>query len=50
MQIEDRRLIEAWSRQRDGEAFAQIVRQYGSLVYATCRRIVGNSTDAEDVA
>ncbi len=34
---------------RDAQAFRQIVARYGGLIYGTCRRILADSTEAEDV-
>ncbi len=42
-------LLERWRTARDAEAFSELVARYGRLVYATARRILGNTTDAEDV-
>lgn len=41
-------LWERWVEGRDAEAFAEIVSRYSGLVYGTCRRILGNTADAED--
>ncbi len=42
-------LIERWIRRRDAEAFNEIVLRYSALVYGTCRRVLRNHADAEDV-
>jgi RNA polymerase sigma factor (sigma-70 family) len=46
----DKALLERWRKQRDGEAFRTLVSRYSGMVYAACKRIVGNAADAEDVA
>ena len=46
----DLALLEKWQQQRDAEAFAEIVRRYSATVYSTCRRVLQNSHDAEEVA
>ena len=46
----DRDVLERWVLERDGEAFAEIVVRYSGMVFATCRRILRNATDAEDAA
>lgn len=43
-------LIDRWVRHRDAEAFAEIVSRHAGMVFGTCRRILRNSTEAEDVA
>ena len=43
-------LLEKWQRQRDAEAFTEIVHGYSGLVYSTCRRVLGNVHDAGEVA
>ena len=50
MAHDDRVLLEQWSKQGDGEAFGALVSRYGGMVYGACRRILGNPTDAEDIA
>src|SRR5262245_42200336 len=45
----DADLLGAFVGERDESAFASLVRRHGPLVLATARRVVGNSTDAEDV-
>ena len=43
-------LLQRWADHRDAEAFAELVRRYAGLVYGTCRRILRNENEAEDVA
>ena len=50
MAWEDKALLERWTQQRDGEAFRTLVLRYGGVVHAACRRVLGDSPDAEDVA
>src|SRR5438876_12124060 len=44
----DGQLLTAFILQRDGDAFAALVRRHGPMVLGVCRRIVGNVHDAED--
>ena len=46
----DQTLLKQWYQHGDAEAFHQITRRYAGLVYGTCRRILRNPSDAEDVA
>lgn len=46
----DKALMERWAAQRDADAFREVVSRYAGLVYATCRRILRNPAEAEDVA
>ena len=43
-------LLERWASSRDAEAFNEIVARYSGLVYGTCKRVLGSSAQAEDVA
>ena len=42
-------LLRRWTDQRDAAAFKEIVSRYAPMVYATCRRILRNRTEAEDI-
>jgi RNA polymerase sigma factor (sigma-70 family) len=44
----DAALLERFARQRDGEAFAALVRRHGPMVLAVCRRLLPHSHDADD--
>lgn len=44
----DAELLDRWVRQRDEEAFAALVARHGPMVLGLCRRVLGNSHDAED--
>jgi RNA polymerase sigma factor (sigma-70 family) len=44
----DGQLLERYLSQRDERAFEMLVRRHGPMVLAVCRRILGNSHDAED--
>jgi len=49
--VEDEEAIVArWVGARDAEAFRTISMRYSTMVYATCRRILPNEGDAEDVS
>ena len=45
----DEAIFERWITQRDPKAFRTIVARYSAMVYATCLRVLGNATEAEDV-
>ncbi len=48
--MSDTELWQAWRERGDAEAFTTLVDRYLDMVYATARRILGNTHDAEDVA
>lgn len=50
MSSSDAALLKRWIEKRDAEAFDEIVTRYADMVYATCKRILGNPPDAEEVA
>ncbi len=47
-QDSDVRLLHAFVMSRDEAAFATLVRRYGPMVGAVCRRVLGHEQDAED--
>ncbi|HYH66018.1 MAG TPA: sigma-70 family RNA polymerase sigma factor, partial [Urbifossiella sp.] len=44
----DAALLDRYARAADPEAFAALVRRHGPMVYAVCRRRLGQTADAED--
>jgi RNA polymerase sigma factor (sigma-70 family) len=50
MNLAEQMLLQRWADERDAEAFAEIVKRYAGLVYGTCRRVLRNEKEAEDVA
>ncbi|GMV94261.1 MAG: hypothetical protein AMXMBFR82_40390 [Candidatus Hydrogenedentota bacterium] len=50
MAVNDWTLLERWSRERDAEAFAELAARYAGVIYGACRRVLGDSGDAEDAA
>src|SRR5688572_16966348 len=48
--IDDASLLRTYAARGDAAAFAELVRRYADLVYATARRVTGSSAAAEDVA
>ncbi|GMV92132.1 MAG: hypothetical protein AMXMBFR82_19100 [Candidatus Hydrogenedentota bacterium] len=50
MTASDQALLERWYVHRDAEAFKTIAQRHAGMVYATCRRVLRNASDAEEVA
>jgi RNA polymerase sigma-70 factor (ECF subfamily) len=46
----DEELLERWVSRHDAEAFKDLTARYANMVFSTCRRILGNEADAEDIA
>jgi RNA polymerase sigma factor (sigma-70 family) len=44
----DGHLLRLFLTQRDESAFSALVRRHGPMVFSVCRRVSGNSSDAED--
>jgi len=44
----DRQLLEQWVTYRDADALRRVLDRYAGMMYATCRRVLGNTPDAED--
>ncbi|HIJ74273.1 MAG TPA: sigma-70 family RNA polymerase sigma factor [Candidatus Hydrogenedentes bacterium] len=49
MNATDISLINRWVKTRDADAFEEIVCRHSGMVYATCTRVLGSRTEAEDV-
>jgi RNA polymerase sigma factor (sigma-70 family) len=48
MEADDRVLLQRFAERGDGEAFSQLTSRYASLVYSTCRRVLGNTPSVDD--
>src|SRR5579884_261587 len=48
MQAADRQLVQQFADSRDEQAFAELVRRHGPLVFQVCRRVLSHHQDAED--
>ena len=44
----DAELLRRWVERRDEDAFTALVARHGRMVHGTCRRVLGNTHDAED--
>src|SRR6476660_738395 len=47
---DDSMLLREYASRGDAAAFAELVRRYADMVYATARRVTGSASAAEDVA
>ncbi|MFA6240387.1 MAG: sigma-70 family RNA polymerase sigma factor [Candidatus Hydrogenedentales bacterium] len=50
MQYSDHAIVLDWFNRREADAFRIIVGRHAGMVYATCRRMLGNDSEAEEVA
>src|ERR1700722_435492 len=46
--LTDAHLLQEFARNPSAEAFTEIVRRHGSMVFGVCRRVLGHEQDAED--
>lgn len=44
----DRNLLQAFAERADQDAFAELVRRHGPLVFGVCQRVLNDSVEAED--
>ncbi len=49
MHTSDAELWERWRSERDVDAFMELVLRHTGMVYTTCKRVLGNAADAEDL-
>jgi RNA polymerase sigma factor (sigma-70 family) len=47
-ELSDRQLLDRYAAERDGDAFAALVKRHGTMVRNVCRRVLHNDADAED--
>ncbi len=50
MSSNDQAMQALWIERQDANAFTELVQRHAGMVYATCRRVLGNAGAAEDVA
>ncbi len=50
MSMNDTGLLQRWTLHRDADAFAELVARHGGMVYGACRRVLGDTHEAEDAA
>ncbi len=48
VELPDADLLNRFHFQREQAAFAELVRRYGPMVFGVCKRVVGQSSDADD--
>src|SRR5262245_2064168 len=48
--VNDAVLLERWARERDAQAFRELVARHSAVVFAASRRILQRADQAEDVA
>ncbi len=49
MSTPDSILLEQWQRQRDADAFTELVQRHSDMVFSCCRRMLGDRILAEDI-
>ena len=50
MSSADLALLRRWAQRRDAEAFSELVQRHAGMVFGTCRRVLHNDSDAEDIS